>query len=319
MVIIKKNVIYLGSLEGKMMKKKVFCLGATGFIGSHLVSSLLKNNYDVILFSRNPEKTKALWPEVKVISSYDQIDADQEIYGCINLAGAGIADQRWSDQRKQVLASSRLEPTRKLAQWILTCKQKPSVVIQGSAIGYYPFDLEKEFAETAEVADSFLGELSSSWENEIEPVTKAGIRTCLVRTSLVFGAGGGALGKMLPIFKLGLGGKLGSGKQWMSWIHIDDEVGGILHLLGNENCKGAYNFASPEPITNKDFTKALGSALGRFAPFPVPSIALKLLLGEMSCLLLQGQRVKATKLLESGFHFQYPSLNDAFSHIFKAK
>ncbi len=300
-----------------MKKKKIFCLGATGFIGSKLVPALMAKGYEPVLFSRRPESTISLYPNLEVISDLNSISEDSSFFGFINLAGAGIADERWSDSRKEILLASRVKPTEAMVNLIQRLKVKPEVVVQGSAMGWYPFSESSEFDESAPYAKSYLGELCAKWESAVEPLEELDLRTCFVRTSLVLESSGGALKKMLPPFKLGLGGKLGSGKQWMSWIHLEDQIGGILHLLENANCTGPFNFSSPEPVTNKEFTRLLGAAIKRITPFPVPGFLLRLALGEMSCLLLQGQRLKPTKLLESGYHFQYPSLKTAFSKIFK--
>ncbi|MDX2471208.1 MAG: TIGR01777 family oxidoreductase [SAR324 cluster bacterium] len=300
-----------------MKKNKILCIGATGFIGSYLVPALREKGFEPVIFSRRPKKTKEIWPDLDVVSSLEEIPAEANFHAFINLAGAGIADKRWTDERKKILLESRIDSTSAMVALIERLKMKPEVVIQGSAMGWYPFSEERSFDESEPHAENYLGQLCSHWESAAGALEALSIRTCFVRTSLVLDASGGALKKMLPPFKLGLGGKLGHGKQWMSWIHLDDQVGGILHLLNNPNCQGAFNFSSPEPVTNRDFTELLGAALGRPTLFPVPALALKLALGEMSCLLLQGQRLKPTKLLESGYHFQYPSLKTAFSKIFK--
>ncbi len=292
----------------------ILLLGATGFIGSRLVKVLTQQKWKLHLISRNPTQARQRFPYAQVEASLDQF-SKQTFQACVNLAGAAIAEKRWSKRRKTTLTQSRVQTTKQLTQFLLTLPRPPEVVIQGSAIGYYGFSATQEFTETDPPAQDFLGQLAQAWEAAASPLAQAGIRLCQIRTALVLGPQGGALRKMLPPFQLGLGGPLGRGKQPMSWIHLDDEVGAILHLLRNPNCRGAYNLAAPEVPSNQAFTKALARALRRPAFLPLPAVALRLALGEMSCLLLQGQRVSCAKLLESGYHFQYPELSAALGQI----
>ena len=296
------------------MSKNILLSGATGFIGTPLVHHLSQMGWQIHLLSRNQKKTAELFPQAHVYAKYSEIP-EVEFKAFINLAGAGIADKKWTETQKNILLQSRIQSTKEMVQFALSLKEKPEVMLQGSAIGYYGFSLLDEFAETAPAAPDFLGQLAHSWEETAKPVEQAGIRLCFLRTSLVLGPKGGALNHMLPPFKMGVGGRLGDGKQWMSWIHLTDEIGAILHLLNNPECKGAFNLSAPEVVTNQEFTKKLAQALHRPAFFPVPSFVLKILFGELSCLLLQGQRTSCRKLLESGYQFQYPELSAALGQI----
>lgn len=287
---------------------RVLITGGTGFIGQALVKALTDRGDEAVVLSRS----SAINPEV--VTELDQIQ--QSVDAVVNLAGAGIVDKRWTAERKQLLRDSRIDTTAKLLQWIAKQSQRPSVLVSGSAIGFYGSQLSQILAEEAQPVDGFTHQLCADWEAEASQATELGLRVCLIRTGVVLGAGG-ALQKMLPPFRLGLGGPIASGQQWMSWIHLEDEVRAILWLLDNPTLQGAFNLTAPEPVNNAEFSKTLGKVLHRPAFFPLPGLVLKLMLGEASELLLQGQRVVPAKLQASGFEFRYPALQPALAQLLK--
>ncbi len=292
----------------------VLITGGTGFIGSALCSRLLKDEHDIVILSRHPDVIKA---PLTGISDLEQLKSNTIFDVVINLAGEPIANKRWSDQQKQRISSSRLDETQKLIAYFKAIEHKPKLLISGSAIGYYGIGESNEpVDETGSGDDSFSSQLCQQWEAVALQAQALGIRTCLLRTGIVLGKGGGALSKMLPPFKMGLGGKIGGGKQWMPWIHLDDLVGIILHCIDHDDLKGAINGTSPNPVTNQVFTKTLGKALKRPTILPMPAVAIKLLMGQMGEeLLLAGKKILPTKALGTGYKFQYEELEKALLNI----
>ncbi|WP_417585203.1 TIGR01777 family oxidoreductase [Nitrincola sp.] len=285
---------------------RVLITGGTGFIGQALVKALKSRGDEVLILSRSPAN------DPEIVTSLEQIQ--QPVDAVVNLAGAGIVDKRWTEERKQLLRVSRIDTTAKLLQWIGQQTPRPTVLVSGSAIGYYGSQTSQTLAEEAEPVDGFTHQLCADWEAEASKATELGVRVCLIRTGVVLGVGG-ALQKMLPPFRLGLGGPIASGQQWMSWIHLDDEVRAILWLLDKPTLQGAFNLTAPEPVTNAEFSATLGKVLHRPAFFPLPGFVLKLMLGEASELLLQGQRVVPVQLQDSGFEFRYPALPSALKQL----
>jgi uncharacterized protein (TIGR01777 family) len=230
----------------------------------------------------------------------------------VNFAGAGIGDQRWTDQRKRLLYDTRIDSTTLLAEALATCERKPDVLISASAIGYYGLRGDEVLTEESAAGSDFLAEICVDWEAATAPAAEAGIRVVTIRTGLVLDAEQGFLAKMAPLFKLGVGGRLGSGKQWWSWIAMDDEVGAIVFLLGAE-VEGPVNLTAPNPVTNADFTNILGDALSRPALVPVPRFALAVRLGsEMAdSTALASQRVEPQQLEAAGYGFRYSELAPA--------
>ena len=287
--------------------------GGTGFIGSALCSRLLKNKHNITLLSRYPEKIK---PSFKAITEIEQLKDDAIFDIVINLAGEPIANKRWNNRQKQRILSSRIATTQKLIEFLTKVENKPKLLINGSAIGYYGISkTNNSIDETSVGDDSFSSQLCQQWEAVALQAEALGIRTCLLRTGIVLGKGGGALSKMLLAFKLGLGGRIGHGKQWMSWIHLDDLVGIILYCIEHNNLSGAINGTSPNPVTNQVFTKVLGTMLKRPTIFPMPSIVVKLLMGQMGEeLLLVGKRILPKKISDAGYNFLYPKLEDALKN-----
>jgi uncharacterized protein (TIGR01777 family) len=231
----------------------------------------------------------------------------------IHLAGEGIGSKRWNEAQKAKISESRTRGTTLLAETLTKLANPPKVLLSGSAVGFYGDRGDEVLTESSRAGSGFLAGLCVAWEAAAAPAQEAGIRVSHLRTGIVLSGRGGALAKMVTPFRLGVGGRIGSGAQWMSWISIDDEVGAIIHLLGDDAPAGAVNLTAPNPATNADFTKALGHALGRPTVLPVPKVGLKLALGgEMAQeLLLGGQRVLPTRLLDSGYTFTRPELADA--------
>ncbi|MDH5357330.1 MAG: TIGR01777 family oxidoreductase [Gammaproteobacteria bacterium] len=287
--------------------------GGTGFIGSALCSRLLEKQHTIVILSRHPEIIKA---PIHGISELAQLKDNVIFDVVINLAGEPIADKRWSVQQKQHILSSRIDTTQDLIAFFNNIKHKPKLLISGSAIGYYGVGDTSEFIdETVSGDDSFSSQVCLQWETVALQAQKLGIRTCLLRTGIVLGKGG-ALRKMLPVFKMGLGGRIGQGKQWMSWIHLDDLVGIILHCIEHHSLQGAINGTSPNPVTNQLFTKALGKALNRPTLLPMPAIIIKILMGQMGEeLLLTGKKIIPAKALNAGYKFQYEKLEDALLDV----
>ena len=288
--------------------------GGTGFVGSALCSRLLEEQHKIVVLSRNPEKIKA---PIKAVANLDQLSNDNIFDVVINLAGEPIANKRWNDQQKKRIFGSRIETTEALIEYFKKSKHKPKLLINGSAIGYYGTARTNDnIDEKSGCDDSFSSQLCQKWEAAALEAESLGIRTCLIRTGIVLGKNGGALSKMLPPFKMGLGGRIGYGKQWMSWIHLDDLVGIILCCINNDNLKGAVNGTSPNPVINEVFTKTLGTALKRPTIFPMPEIVIKLLMGQMGEeLLLSGKRVLPRKALDAGYIFKYKTLEDALINV----
>lgn len=293
---------------------RVLITGGTGFIGRHVCAALLSRGDQVVVLSRSLTGSE-LDSRVQRVTQLSQIEG--QVDAVINLAGEPIVDKRWTDQRKQLLRASRIDTTRVLNAWIAEQEKKPGVMVSGSAVGFYGSQDEKLLGESAEPKAGFSHQLCADWESEAMLAEKMGVRVCVIRTGIVLG-NGGALGKMLLPFKLGLGGPIADGHQWMSWIHIQDEVAAILWLLDHPVLEGAFNLTAPRPVSNEVFSKSLGKALGRPAFFRMPGFVMELMLGEASELLIEGQRVIPEKLLASGFSFRFEELDDALADVLKS-
>ncbi len=290
---------------------RVLITGGTGFIGRKLITALLARGDRVVVLSRRPQSAE-LDARVALCSELAQIEGP--VNAVVNLAGAPIADKRWSQGRKRLLRESRIHLTEQLIDWIAQRVSPPSVLVSGSAVGYYGSQGDRELDEEAECRPGFAHQLCADWEAQAQRASDQGVRVCCIRTGVVIGKGG-ALAKLLPLFRLGLGGPIGSGRQWMSWIHIDDEVGAILHLLDHNTLAGAFNLTAPAPVTNELFSQTLAAALRRPAFLRMPAPLLELMLGEASELLLKGQRVVPRKLLQSGYRFKHPELEPALRSV----
>ncbi|GGK69774.1 TIGR01777 family oxidoreductase [Amphritea balenae] len=294
---------------------RVLISGATGFIGRYLVPRLIEYTHEPVVWARSKSKAEKLFGAVRVIGDLSEIGNDEQIDAIINLAGAGIAEQRWSVARKRYLVDSRLDTTWALNGLVERLDVKPEVYISGSAVGYYGCqDDDRLLDEEAEVEQGFTHQLCAEWEQVALLNRAKGVRVCLIRSGVVLGEGG-ALAKMLPPFRLGLGGPVASGKQWLSWIHIDDEVEIICMMLTHTHFSGAYNLTSPNAATNADFSQALAGVLSRPAWFRVPAGVIRLMLGEGSELLVRGQRVYPQRLLDAGYKFAFDDLRTALKQI----
>jgi len=301
---------------------KILITGATGLIGRALCHVFNEDGHTIVGVSRSSRKPAGLnvgemyqWdsqagppPE----AALDQVDA------VINLAGEPVAAKRWSDQQKKSIRESRIITTRNLVEGMRRAKRQPQVFVSSSAVGYYGNRGDERLEETSPPGRGFMSDLCVEWEREAMPASELGIRVVLVRTGVVFSADGGALDKILPPFKLGVGGRLGSGKQWFPWIHIDDIVGIFRHSFLNA-VTGPINGAAPEAATNAEFTRELGHTLHRPTFLPVPEIALRILMGEVADVLFDSQRVIPAAALASGYEFRYPQLGPALANVLNVK
>jgi uncharacterized protein (TIGR01777 family) len=298
------------------MPVKVLVSGSSGLLGSALMQSLGADGYEVTRLTRGSTSTagQIAWDFAKPL-------APQSVSGfdaVIHLAGESIGS-RWTQSKKKAIRDSRVLGTRLLAEALAGASSPPGVLISASAIGFYG-DRDDEILreDSASGSSGFLPEVCREWEAAAELAVKAGIRTAFLRTGIVLSAEGGALKQMLPPFRMGLAGKIGSGRQWMSWIDLHDEIGAIRHILMNESVRGPVNCVSPNPVTNAEFTKTLASVLSRPAIFPMPSFAARLAFGQMGEeLLLGSQRVEPAKLVASGYAFKKPDLRKALEDILK--
>ena len=295
---------------------KILITGGTGLIGRTLCAALLGAGHDLTVLSRNPTSVKKKCGDaVRAFSSLSQWDENQAFDAVINLAGEPIVDARWSDSRKKALWNSRVALTEQLVERIQRATHKPVVLLSGSAIGYYGDRGNQILDESASCAKDFAAQLCEAWENAAKQSSNLGVRVCLLRTGLVLSRQGGLLGRMLLPFKLGLGARLGTGHQWMSWIHIDDFTAITLRLLESPEVDGPINMTSPEPVTNSEFTSALARVLHRPAPFVAPKFILKSVLGERADMLLGSQRVLPTRITAHGYRFAYPRLDMALQSL----
>ena len=300
---------------------KVLVTGATGFIGNQLLIQFKDKNVDLVVLTRNPKTAGVRLPVDSQILSWNLNSSDlspekmEGIDAVVHLAGAGVADKRWSDKRKREIRESRISSTRQLVDAFSKLETKPKVFVSASAIGIYGDRGDEILDENSDMGQDFLSHVCQDWEQEALKAESLGIRTVCLRTGIVLGNDGGALKRMLPPFRLGLGGPLGDGKQWMSWIHVRDLAKLAIHCIETQTVRGSVNAVSPNPETNSGFTKKLAKELGRPAFFPVPAFGLKLALGELSSLLLGSQRVSSKKAVDSGFKFMYPNLETALKAI----
>jgi uncharacterized protein (TIGR01777 family) len=298
---------------------RVLVTGGSGFVGQRLCQQLTEQGHEVQVVSRSPHQVRERLPSDCDIRDSAQAFVESPPDALINLAGEPIAAKRWSDEQKAELINSRVAATEQL---VALCEQLqangqplPKVMVSGSAVGYYGDQGKRVVTEETMPNEEFDHRLCKQWEAAAKPVEAMGVRLAIVRIGLVLEAGGGSLQKMLPPFKLGLGGRFGSGEQFMPWIHRDDLVAAILFLVNQTSLSGAFNGSAPHPVTNATFTKTLAKQLNRPAFFPVPAFVLKAGFGEMSRLLLTGADMRPARLEEAGFSFQYPTLDKALEAI----
>lgn len=295
------------------MSKHIVVTGGTGFIGQALCHRLHNHGHRLTVFSRRgDEEVERLCGRVRVINRLSAIPGLGRIDAVINLAGEGIAEKRWTKKRKQVLWDSRIALTEELVNHLRRCPEAPDVLISGSAVGFYGDQGDTTVTESTQPHDEFTHRMCNAWEQAALSMEDS-TRVCLSRTGLVVGRGGGFLQQMLPLFRMGLGGRLGKGTQYMPWIHRQDMVDALVHLLENSELEGPFNMTAPNPVTNAEFTQVLGRVMNRPAVLPAPSPALKLALGEMAHLLLTGQKAIPEKLVNSGYQFHYPELEAALA------
>ena len=292
----------------------VLVSGATGLIGSALTPELEAAGHRIIRLTRSPRSEADIrWdPEAGAIDAarLEGVDA------VVHLAGESIAEGRWTPEKKQRILESRRQGTRLLAASIAALPTPPRVMVSASAVGYYGDRGNELLREDSAPGSGFLAEVCKEWEAAADPAREAGIRVVHPRIGIVLSPEGGALGVTLPIFRLGLGGKIGDGRQYWSWVALDDVVGSILHSLTNESVSGPVNVGSPDPLTNAEYTKVLGRVLNRPAIFPLPAPAARIMLGEVAdALLLASQRMEPARLKETGYTFRYPELEGALRHL----
>ena len=293
---------------------KIIISGASGLIGTQLVKHLANNGHEVVrLVRRSPKSGEVQWNPAAGSLDAAALEGSDAV---IHLSGAGIGDKRWTNAYRKEILDSRTQTTALLANTIASLTQKPKVFLSGSAIGIYGARNDEQLTEVSTHGTGFLADVCEQWEAAAKPAVDAGVRTVFLRTGIVLTPKGGALKKLLPLFKLGVGGKFGNGKQWQSWISIDDEIGAIEHLL-TANVSGAVNLTSPHPVTNAEFTKVLASVLKRPAIVPVPTFAPKILLGGdlADALLFTGQRVIPAALNASGYMFKHSTLESALRSL----
>ena len=299
------------------MQMRVAVTGASGFIGRVIIERLIRSGHEVVRMVRgDADDTSTHNSELSVhwdpLGGYIDAEAMEGLDAMIHLAGEPIAARRWSTEQKRRIADSRIHGTRLLAETLAGLEAPPTVLVSASAIGWYGDRGDEVLDESSEPGDDFLAEVCRDWEDAAEPARAAGIRVCHPRTGIVLSPSGGALANLLPPFRLGLGGRIGNGRQWMSWITLEDEVSALLWLL-NTDIRGPVNLTAPDPVTNREFAAALGKVLRRPALLPTPKAALQARLGRelAEALLYSSARVLPTTLQSDGFEFAHPDLGPA--------
>jgi uncharacterized protein (TIGR01777 family) len=297
---------------------RIVIAGGSGFLGQALTQRLIADGHEVVLLSRGCEapsaprrvRTVPWTPNGEAGAWAAEIDGAD---GVVNLAGAGIADKRWTSARKTLILTSRVQSTRSLVAGLRIVRTKPSVFVQGSAIGFYgSYDNGPEFDERSSPGTDFLAGVCVAWEAEAQPVAMLGSRLVVIRTGIALSRAGGALSKMLPPFRFFVGGRIGSGRQYLSWLHLDDWVGIVVWALTNPAVSGPINATAPNPVPNAEVARAIGRALHRPALAPVPALVMKAMFGQLAVDgLLRGQRVLPRRATELGYQFRYPTIDQA--------
>ena len=297
---------------------KVLITGASGLIGSALQKSFAERNYEMLLATRKkPEKLSEIQWDMENGFSEEDLPRLESIDAIVHLAGENVSG-RWTEEKKRKILDSRVFGTRNIVETISKLENKPKVLISASATGIYGDRADEILTEESAPGKTFLADVVKNWEAEAVKAENSGVRVVLLRTGIVLTKDGGALAQMITPFKFGLGGTIGSGKQWMSWIALEDEVRAINFALEKENVRGAINLVAPNPVTNEDFTDALGETLHRPTILPLPAFAVNLAFGEMGdALLLDSTRVVPKKLEEMSFEFKFPELKPALEEATK--
>jgi uncharacterized protein (TIGR01777 family) len=311
---IRSQPPWVDSNRSPLLINKVCVLGATGLVGRALCAALERAAVEVRRYSRASRPGFARWDPASGRMDKQPMEGVDAI---VNLAGEDISDGRWTAARKQVLRDSRVTSTQVLVKTLAELETPPRVLLNASAVGFYGNRGEDAVFESSPAGQGFLPELCQAWEAAAQPAAQRGIRVVYPRLGVVLTAEGGALAKMLPLFKLGLGGRFGSGRQFMPWIALGDAVSVIRFLMSSQGISGPVNTVAPEATTNQDFTETLAHVLSRPALMTVPQLALKMTLGELSQVVLEGANVRPRVLEQAGFRFDYPRLEDALEAILK--
>lgn len=299
--------------------------GATGLIGKKLSEELIRGGKEISVLSRNEKKAREILPAAKECVKWDYRSTNdyKNVFqlkdAVIHLAGANVAGKRWTDSYKKEIRDSRVLSTKSIVDTIEKLEQKPKVFIHASAIGIYGEQGENTATEDTGVGNDFLAEVCDEWETEAKRVDDLGVRRVTLRFGVVLDKNGGALGKMIPPFKFFVGGHIGNGEQWFSWIHIDDVVNVIIKAIDDESYNGEYNLTAPNPVRMRKFAKTLGKVLHRPSIFPVPAFILKLIMGEAADSILASQKVLPEKLMKEGYSFQFSNLESALQNILQNK
>jgi uncharacterized protein len=299
---------------------RILMTGGTGFVGSYLSARLAKEGYEVTILVRPGEKVaKPLLSGISFLEGDPTArgswqDAVRMHDGAINLAGASIFS-KWTDEQKRIIRESRLKTTQNIVEAIDADNGRLLTLLSTSAVGYYGFHGDEELTEDSPPGHDFLATLAVDWEAEAHKAREKGARVVITRFGIVLGGGGGVLGQMVPLFKWFVGGPIGNGRQWFSWVHVSDLTEVFVFLLKHQEVSGPFNVCSPQPVRNKDLARALGGVLHRPSLLPAPAFAVRLVLGEFGSVILEGQRVLPKRLLENGYIFQYPRIEEALASI----
>jgi hypothetical protein len=313
------------------MARRVIITGGTGLIGRRLANDLASAGYEVVILTRNPQKQAALDPVVRRVqwdgrTTQGWGELVEGATAIVNLAGERIAGEsipalltkRWTPAQKQAILQSRLDAGQAVVEAVRAARQKPELIIQASAVGYYGSRGDEELVETSAAGSDFPAEVCRQWEAATQPVETLGVRRAVIRTAgVVMSLEGGAFPLIMLPFKFFAGGPLGDGKQWFSWMHVDDEVGAIRHLIETPTLNGVFNLCAPQQLRNREFSQALGKVMNRPAFIPTPAFAFYLAFGEQASVLFGSQRQSARKLEESGFKFRFPQVEAALRDLLK--
>lgn len=299
---------------------RILITGATGGVGRRLIDHLIEHGHWLVIVSRQKYKPATL-PAKLTFAQWDAKTSAgwgkyvNEVDAIINLAGAGLADERWTDERKQVIRESRVNAGQAVVEAIEAATTRPKVLIQASAVGYYGPRGDEELTEESHPGSDFQAGICKAWESVTEPVTGMGVRRVMIRSGVVLDIKAGALPRMVMPFRFFAGGPVGSGKQYMSWIHYHDEVNAIRFLMEHEAATGPFNLTAPDPVRNREFARTMGRVMKRPALAPAPAFMMNVLFGEMATVLLEGQRTLPKKLLDLGFEFKFPTIETALRDL----